>query len=1363
MNIIKYNSSKDFTNARTGSNTTVINGGTPSGSNSESSAKLSETHLIFGNPFDGTQDVSGNITNVQNITAVGGDVVVRSQTDSEGEYGGNIEADKDIKAGGNVTATKFIGNVEASDVTTNTLQANDGMVTSISGTSLNYDNADIRQAIIDTLQSTDITTENLTVTKQAHFFELIIDKIKAAGGAVILSPADGFKVDKVSDISSGYRVYWKATDGEKSISNMWKVNDQAICQTFNAATGTSYNVSNKYYWSLVTAVGTESIDGTDYHYLDLSGTTVDGTLNPEVGDEIAMLGYRGTDDSNRQSAIYIAAYNSIDSELKAPLFAHYRGINDFNLKAHKYTWFAANGNTIRGDLLVDNGQNVKDYVGQQTDALLAITDSIQAVVERNTNSISGLDGRITTNTNDIATLTQKADSIESKVTSSINSISIGGRNLVSNSKINTTSSNYGFGARGVTLIEGETYTLSVNGHISQTAQDNGYCLATFINLPDWSWSVDFNIDSLSDTTESITFTYTKPTSNCSLMYYMFPSGGTREGDVTVNWVKLERGNKATDWTPNPDDIDSQIETINTSVSTITQKADSIESKVTTINKSLRGDNILAGVGNAMYWTGYTNFSDVGYYFTIKYGTYLVSPVFQDSVGTYTLSFNSWTGTINVDIYEFNEFNKLGSDPDFSTGTKIARVSTANVDNSKSQCMHFDDTLGRYYFTFTETTSSAKTFRLRFDTFESENYIQKIMVEEGSVPHAFNESYAVTQSQILQNSTQILSRITKEDDGNLLGRASYDSVGESGYSADYFEIDAPNINLYRGTDVTDESNKIVRYDKVFYNGSATFSAMTVNKDVPIAGYFVSPAFPVTEGQTYSLFFDCDLYQGGGSANVRFILEVNHFDTLEGAIANHGFGSAKNIWPMAYTGWSQNNPLKFQGAHTGYARLRFILEINDLGTDPLTFTMSKVRIYEGDYSYQQIPYWNDNYYKSYSEIRQTADEIKLQVSDINVRINDKEIELNGDTKVNGTLTLTDSEQGFILNGGSGMTLISPQSIGTYPTFESKASTINRLYGSAYSSGDLKINADTVDFTFKKTFNIGTIQSGKNITLSNGSLKFQKYSTVTEISVSNLDIKYKVYEGSSLKATYTSTQLSQSTIGTVTLSSTSEVKIMIEANVTTSMDYFKTSGGMQESPQANCFMNISVSIPNDAFTLVGYDGIGLNFGNSGVIYMGQSECRIKYGDNVLKVAGDGLYKYAGTTSSAKRTHIVNGYTYTDTAYSIFVSEYAPLNGYKVRKVTSSGNVYADLNDDYILCRHTSGTVNVFLGIPAYYTGKCIRVKGCGQYVNVYAGISTSNSTYKIIRSDGGEHYGLTSDYNACRCFWSDGSYWYEEFLGY
>jgi hypothetical protein len=47
------------------------------------------------------------------------------------------------------------------------------------------------------LTSVEITTEKLTVTKQAHFFELIIDKIKAAGGAILLTPADGFRVEKI--------------------------------------------------------------------------------------------------------------------------------------------------------------------------------------------------------------------------------------------------------------------------------------------------------------------------------------------------------------------------------------------------------------------------------------------------------------------------------------------------------------------------------------------------------------------------------------------------------------------------------------------------------------------------------------------------------------------------------------------------------------------------------------------------------------------------------------------------------------------------------------------------------------------------------------------------------------------------------------------------------------------------------------------------------------------------------------------------------------------------------------------------------------------------------------------------------------
>jgi hypothetical protein len=77
-------------------------------------------------------------------------------------------------------------------------------------------------------------------------------------------------------------------------------------------------------------------------------------LNPEAGDEIAMLGYRG-DDEDRQSAIYISAYSSVDPSLKAPLICQYKGINDYHLESHKYSYLAANGNEIRGSLKVESG------------------------------------------------------------------------------------------------------------------------------------------------------------------------------------------------------------------------------------------------------------------------------------------------------------------------------------------------------------------------------------------------------------------------------------------------------------------------------------------------------------------------------------------------------------------------------------------------------------------------------------------------------------------------------------------------------------------------------------------------------------------------------------------------------------------------------------------------------------------------------------------------------------------------------------------------------------------------------------------------------------------------------------------------
>lgn len=402
---------------------------------------------------------------------------------------------------------------------------------------------------------------------------------------------------------------------------------------------------------------------------------------------------------------------------------------------------------------------------------------------------------------------------------------------------------------------------------------------------------------------------------------------------------------------------------------------------------------------------------------------------------------------------------------------------------------------------------------------------------------------------------------------------------------------------------------------------------------------------------------------------------------------------------------------------------------------------------------------------SQIELTANDILLQVQDVNVKIDNKQIELNGDTKVNGSLTLTDADQGFILNGGSGKTVISPQSIGSFQGFQNIANTISRLYANTSGFCDDKVtHLNTVIFNFTKTFSIGTVPSGKTVTLSNGAISFMKTNSSTVISPSSINVKYKLYQGSELKNTYSSRDTSMTTMGTTTISSTDEVKITIEVKMTCSKNYWTTDSNKPvEKPTVNCNMSVQASVPNDAFTLIGYDGIGLNFGGNGVIYFGQNMCQLQYGSNAVRIDANGIYKYCGSTSSSNKSHIIDGTTYTDTATSSYMQEYAPLNGYKIRRVTSSGNVYADLSDDYILCRHSSGTVNIMLGHPSNFVGKCIRIKGVDQNINVYPGISTSNTTYKIVRSDGSKVNSREQDNNACRSYWSDGTYWYEEYMGW
>lgn len=213
-----------------------------------------------------------------------------------------------------------------------------------------------------TVDVTNANFENITVTKAAHFFQLIIDEIKSTKGQILITAANA-KLDKVTVRESDGDIfcYWKATDGNKTIYNQFVADDQVICQTFNVGTS-SAATQNKFYWYRVYSVGTETIDGELYNYIHLDPNDKDPNSNaiPAVGDEIALLGNRTNAD--RQAAIIISAYNNqyLDTTIKAPSIVQYSGINKWNLSTHRLNVISKSYNSFSGNFTTTAGENLEN-------------------------------------------------------------------------------------------------------------------------------------------------------------------------------------------------------------------------------------------------------------------------------------------------------------------------------------------------------------------------------------------------------------------------------------------------------------------------------------------------------------------------------------------------------------------------------------------------------------------------------------------------------------------------------------------------------------------------------------------------------------------------------------------------------------------------------------------------------------------------------------------------------------------------------------------------------------------------------------------------------------------------------------------
>ena len=166
----------------------------------------------------------------------------------------------------------------------------------------------------------------------------------------------------------------------------------------------------------------------------------------------------------------------------------------------------------------------------------------------------------------------------------INNLELGGRNyaLASGTEQGGTEELIARYALSEPMEEGQEYTVSFSIAMEDLAQ------CTVRTSGGEKILATLSLDDVPKQTVTVTFTaayaagYTPDDdpANADVELYRHPTGDTEPGNTTVYWLKLEKGNRATDYSAAPEDAEEQLELKLASVrAQISTEADSIRQEV----------------------------------------------------------------------------------------------------------------------------------------------------------------------------------------------------------------------------------------------------------------------------------------------------------------------------------------------------------------------------------------------------------------------------------------------------------------------------------------------------------------------------------------------------------------------------------------------------------------------------------------------------------------------------------------------------------------------------------------------------------------------------------------------------------------
>lgn len=272
----------------------------------------------------------------------------------------------------------------------------------------------------------------------------------------------------------------------------------------------------------------------------------------------------------------------------------------------------------RYNATVNTVDSMKTTIGEHTTILNSQNDSIVAVttkantIESNLagttqtvsevkSNLSGTQQRVTKVETSLSGLTTRVSSTETNLAN----LEIGGRNLVLDSKPQKQGSSYAVVSRhlSVDLQAGVTYTISFCGRVV----DGDGSLVVYLYRNDWKDSIQKSTKSKENTVISWQFT-PKISGAFQIEAYSFLSQGVAGGNVYLDWFKVEKGNKATDWTPAPEDVDQQITATETIASQTADKFNWLVKSGTNSTDFELTDRTATLVASAINMNGLVTFS-----------------------------------------------------------------------------------------------------------------------------------------------------------------------------------------------------------------------------------------------------------------------------------------------------------------------------------------------------------------------------------------------------------------------------------------------------------------------------------------------------------------------------------------------------------------------------------------------------------------------------------------------------------------------------------------------------------------------------------------------------------------------------------